>query len=145
MGDYCRRARIPRHSAKVGEIMQVARLSPGDEAVLLGDHQEIACIPHAGCRLELVATAETSHPTIGLLLPGQVIRCKRSFFFGDRLELPGGTRVSLSQLVGFKVQLAADVSGAPPIEEAVVEQAARPAPRDVGPPSRVATTASSAR
>ena len=27
-----------------------------DEALIFGDGQEIACIPHTGCRLEIVAT-----------------------------------------------------------------------------------------
>ncbi len=78
--------------------------------VIFGDRREIACIPHTGCRLEILATAPTSHRALNLLLPGQVLRYKRSFFLGDRFELPGATTVSLRHLVGFKPQLAQRVT-----------------------------------
>ena len=104
MGAYCVRALIPSHAASVGEIMAVL-WSDYYGAVIFGDRREIACIPHTGCRLEILATAPTSHRALTLLLPGQVLRYKRSFFLGDRFELPGGTTVSLRHLVGFKLQL----------------------------------------
>jgi len=104
----------------VGEIMKVV-WSDYDGAVILGDRQEIACIPHTGCRLEVVATPSVSHRKVNLLLPGQVIRYKRSFFLGDRFELPGGTQVSLRHLVGFKLQLAPSLAP-PPVEDVVVRR-----------------------
>jgi hypothetical protein len=123
MGTYCTRASIPRHPAKLGEILEVRRLSPFDryDVALFGDNQEIACIPHQGCRLELVATVETSHRQVDLLLPGHVLRYRRSFLFGDRLELPNGTKIGLEALVGFKLQLAPTVTAPPPVEERIVD------------------------
>ena len=126
MGAYCTRAFIPRHAARADEIMQVRRLSSyWPDVALFGDRNEIACIPHTGCRLEIVAIAETSHPVVDLLLPGHVIRYRRSFFFGDRFELPSGATVSLEQLIGFKLQLAPPMATPLPVEEAVVEQVTR--------------------
>ncbi len=119
MGVYCTLALIPHHAAKVGEIMEVRRVDY-DGAALFGDKREIACIPHKGCRLEIVAAVATSHREVNLLLPGAVIRYKRSFFFGDRFELPSGTTVDLRYLVGFKLQLAPSTPPAPPVEEVVV-------------------------
>jgi hypothetical protein len=88
-------------------------------ALIFGDRREIACIPHTGCRLEIVATPPVSHRKVNFLLPGQVIRYKRSFFLGDRFELPGGTKVSLRHLVGFKLQFAPSLAP-PPVEDVVV-------------------------
>jgi hypothetical protein len=109
MGAYCTLALIPRHTAKVGEVIQVL-WSDYHGAALFGDRQEIACIPHKGCRLEIVATAETSHREVDLLLPGQVLRYKRAFFIFDRFELPSGVKVGLWHFVGFKLRLAPAVS-----------------------------------
>ena len=119
MGVYCTLALIPHHDAKVGEIMEV-RWVDHDGAALFGDKREIACIPHKGCRLEIAAAVATSHREVNLLLPGAVIRYKRSFFSGDRFELPSGTTVGLRHLVGFKLQLAPSTTSAPPVEEVVV-------------------------
>jgi hypothetical protein len=88
------RALIPRHPARVGEIMQV-RWFDYYGAILFGDKYEIACIPHGGCYLEILGTGETSHREVNLLLPGRVIRYTRPFLFGDRFELPSGARVGL--------------------------------------------------
>jgi hypothetical protein len=63
---------------------------------------QIARIPHNGCRLEIVATATTAHHGVSLLLPGQILRYKRSLFILDRLELPSGTEVGLGHFVDFK-------------------------------------------
>ena len=105
MGAYCLRALIPSHTASVGEIMEVL-WSDYYGAAIFGDRREIARIPHKGCRLEIVATAKTTHPLVNLLLPGHVIRYKRSFFFRDRFELPSTATVGLDEFVGFKLQLA---------------------------------------
>jgi hypothetical protein len=86
----------------MGEIMEVRQPYPYDYVAVFGDNEEIACIPHRGCWLEIVAAPETSHREVNLLLPGQVIRYTRSLFFGERLELPNGKKVGLDQLVGFK-------------------------------------------
>jgi len=94
MGMYCLRALIPVHTAGAGEIMEIL-WSDYYGAVLFGEGREIACIPHKGCRLEVVATAPTSHREVNFLLPGQVIRYTRSFFFVDRFGLPSGTKVGL--------------------------------------------------
>ena len=125
MGAYCLLEKIPSHTVSVGEIMEV-RWSDYHEAIIFGDREEVARIPHAGCRLEIVATPPSSHRKVNLLLPGQVIRYTHSFFLGDRFELPGGTKVSLRHLVGFKLQLASSLAR-PPVEEAVVRR--RPAER----------------
>lgn len=118
MGAYCRLGLIPSHRARVGEIMQVL-CSDYRGAVIVGDRQEIACIPHTGCRLEIVATPPSAHRKVNFLLPGQVIRYKRSFFLGDRFELPEGVKVGLRHLVGFKLQLASSLAH-PPVEDVVV-------------------------
>jgi hypothetical protein len=98
MGAYCT-LNIRRHPASFGEIMEVRSISPYHDAALFGDRKEIACIPHKGCLLEIVAVGETTHREVNRLLPGQVIRYRPSFFFGDRFKLPSGKKVGLSQLV----------------------------------------------
>jgi hypothetical protein len=120
MGAYCLLGLIPSHPARVGEIMKVLS-SDYHGAVIVGDRREIACIPHTGCRLEIVATPPVSHRKVNLLLPGQVIRYKRSFFLGDRFELTGGTKVSLRHLVGFELQLASSLAPTP-LEDVVVRR-----------------------
>lgn len=123
MGAYCR-GFMRRHPANMGEIMEVRRFSPyGCDVALFGDKDEIACIPHKGCRLEIVATADARYREIKLLLPGQVLRYTRSFFFGDRLALPSGKKVGLWEFVGFKLELAPAVVAPPPAEEAIVQRA----------------------
>jgi hypothetical protein len=124
MGAYCT-LNIRRHPASLGEIMEVRSLSLYDDAALFGDRKEIACIPHEGCLLEIVAAGETTYPPVNQLLPGQVIRYTRSFLFGDRFKLPSGKKVGLSQLVGFKLQLAPPRTAPPPEETALVERAMR--------------------
>jgi len=91
---------------------------------LIGDKKEIACIPHKGCRLEIAATATTSHCDVNLLVPGAVIRYRRSFLFGDRFELPSGAKVGLEDLLGFKLQLAPSTTP-PPKEEVLVKRLMR--------------------
>jgi hypothetical protein len=125
MGAYCTLVCIRRHPARLGEIMEVRRLSTYDEAAVFGDRDEIACIAHKGCLLEIVAVSEAAHPEVNQLLPGQVIRYARSFFFGDRFELPSGTRVGLAQLVGFKLQLAPPRTAPLPDEGAIVRRVTR--------------------
>ena len=125
MGAYCTLDSIRRHPAGLGEIMEVRRLSTYYDAAMFGDRGEIACIPHEGCLLEIAAAGETTHPEVNRLLPGQVIRYTRSFFLGDRFELPSGTRVRLPQLVGFKLQLAPPRAALLPEEDAIVERASR--------------------
>ena len=124
MGAYCVRTLIRRHTAQVGEIM-VVLWSDYYGAAIFGDGQEIACIPHNGCWLEIVGTPETSHRKVNRLLPGQVIRSTRSFLLGDRFELPGGARVGLGHLVGFRLQLVEYPMGPIPVEEDLVERQAR--------------------
>ena len=80
--------------------------------------------PHKGCRLEVVATAPTSHREVNFLLPGHVIRYTRSVFCVDRVELPSGTKVGLWHLVGFKLQLAPSMPLAP-VEDLMVGRPAR--------------------
>jgi hypothetical protein len=121
MGAYCRLDSIRSHAARMGEIMEVRRSSPYDYVAVFGDNEELACIPHRGCRLEIVAAPETSHGEVNLLLPGQVIGYTRSFFFGDRFELPSGKKVGLGQLVGFKLQLAPPTTAMPPRKETVAK------------------------
>jgi hypothetical protein len=128
MGAYCMHARIPRHKAEVGEVMEVRALPslPGDPQVaLIGAREEIACIPHKGCRLEIVSTAPSFHRRVDLLLPGQVLEYKQSFFFGDRVWLPGGPKTPLHHLVGFKLQLLGAATPPPPVEEAIVADSRR--------------------
>jgi len=105
MGAYCLLESVPSHRASVGEILEV-RWFDYYGAVIFGERNEIACIPHEGCRLEITATAPSPHLKAELLLPGQVIRYMHSFFRGDRFVLPNGCKVKLPHLVGFKLQLA---------------------------------------
>jgi len=123
MGAYCKLDYMRRHPAGLGEIMEVRRFSTYYEAAMFGDRGEIACIPHKGCLLEIVAASEVRHPEVNRLLPGQVIRYSRSFFFGDRFELPSGTRVGLHELVGFKLQLAPPRTAPPPEEDVILQRA----------------------
>jgi hypothetical protein len=123
MGAYCTLLNIRRHPASLGEIMEVRRPSPYDDPVLFGDRKEIACIPHKGCVLEIVAVGDTTHREVNRLLPGQVIRYTPSFFFGDRFKLPSGKKVGLSQLVGFRLQLVPPQAVPVPDEDAMVEWA----------------------
>jgi hypothetical protein len=118
MGAYCLLGSIPSHSARVGEILEV-RWFDNHGAIIFGERKEIACIPHAGCRLEIAATPPRPHRKVELLLPGQVIQYTHSFFLGDRFVLPGGRKVSLRYLVGFKLQLASSPAP-PPLEDVVV-------------------------
>src|SRR5207245_10255183 len=117
MGAYCLLESVPSHRASVGEILEVHWFDYYG-AVIFGDRNEIACIPHDGCRLEITATAPSPHRKVELLLPGQVIQYTHSFFLGDRFALPNGRKVNLRHLVGFKLQLAS--SPAPPPLGAVV-------------------------
>src|SRR5262249_24923445 len=94
-------------------------------AALFGDGQEIACIPHTGCRLEIVATAEAAHHGVNLLLPGHVLRYRSSLFLPDRLTLPSGKKAWLGHFVGFKLQLAPTVTAPPPREEDLLLQLGR--------------------
>jgi hypothetical protein len=73
MGAYCLLESVPSHRASVGEILEV-RWFDYYGAVIFGDRNEIACIPHEGCRLEITATAPSPHRKAELLLPGQVTR-----------------------------------------------------------------------
>jgi hypothetical protein len=98
---------LPRHIAKVDEIMEV-RWSDYYGATLFGEGAEIACLPHRGCRLEILAAAGSADHEVNRVLPGQVVRYKRSFCFLDRLELPSGTTVGLWRLVGFRLRLVSD-------------------------------------
>jgi hypothetical protein len=125
MGAYCTLLDVRRHAASLGEIMEVRYPSPYYDAVLFGDRKEIACIPHKGCRLEIVALGETTHREANRLLPGQVIRYTPSFLFGDRFTLPSGKKVRLSQLVGFKLQLVPPRTAPLPDEDAIVHRATR--------------------
>lgn len=120
MGAYCLLESITSHPARVGEIMEVVWFDYHG-AVIFGDRKEIACIPHGGCRLEIVATPPSPHAKVDMLLPGHIIRYSRSFFFGDRFELPWRARVGLRHLVGFKLQLASNVA-LPPQPDAIVRR-----------------------
>ena len=126
-----RHARIPHarlHSSaprQTREIMEVRRLSTYGDVAVFGDRGEVACIPHKGCWLEVVAAGEATHREVNQLLPGQVTRYTRSFFLGDRFELPSGTRVGLPHLAGFKLQLAASRTAPLPEEDAVVRRVTR--------------------
>jgi len=112
MGAYCLLDWIASHPARAGEILEVVWFDYHGP-VIFGDRREIACIPHTGCRLEIVAAPASPHPKVDLLLPGQIVRYSHSFFLGDRFELPGGGRVGLRHLVGFKLQLASSVAVSP--------------------------------
>lgn len=112
---------LPRHIAKVDEIMEV-RWSDYYGAALFGDHAEIACLSHKGCRLEILTTAESSHHEVNGVLPGQVVGYKGSFCFLDRFELPSGTAVGLWRLVGFKLRLLPEAIVPAPSENAILNR-----------------------
>jgi len=95
---------LPRHTAQSDEIMEV-RWSDYYGAAVFGDDGEIARLPHKGCRLEVLATAKSSHQEVNRVLPGQVIRYGGSSCCLDRFELPSGTTVGLWHLVGFKLRV----------------------------------------
>lgn len=133
MGAYCTLVSIRHHPARLGEIMEIRRLAPYHDVAVFGDRDEIACIPHKGCMLEIVAAREAAHPEVNQLLPGQVIRYTRSFFFGDRFELPSGTRLRLAQFVGFKLQLAPARPAAIPEEDGIVRRASCGTPETAEP------------
>jgi hypothetical protein len=118
MGAYCVLESTPSHRASVGEILEV-RWFDYHGAVIFGDRNEIACIPHAGCRLEITAIPPSTHRKVAFLLPGQVIRYMHSFFLGDRFVVPDGRKVNLRHLVGFRLQLASRPTP-PPLEDVVV-------------------------
>jgi len=120
MGAYCLLGSIPSHRAGIGEILEVLWFECHG-AIIFGDRKEVACIPHAGCRLEILATPPSPHRKVDLLLPGQVIRYMHSFILGDRFVLPSGRKVGLRHLVGFKLQLALS-SPPPPPEDVVVRR-----------------------
>jgi hypothetical protein len=122
MGTCCTRSVISRHTAGVDEILEVL-WSDYHGAAIFGDAGQIARIPHKGCRLEIVATAMTAHHGVSLLLPGQVLRHKRSLFILDRLELPGGTKVGLWHFVGFKLRLLPNRTLPKPMADNIVKQA----------------------
>jgi len=124
MGAYCLFTQIPHHAARIGEILEVW-WSDYYGAALFGDGEEIACIPHAGCRLEIVATAPTAHRGVNLLLPGHIVQFRYSWFLPDRLTLPSGTKAWLGHFVGFKLQLAPDMMASPPREEDLIRRLQR--------------------
>jgi len=124
MGAYCLFTQVPHHAARIGEILEVW-WSDYYGAALFGDGEEIACIPHAGCRLEIVATAPTAHRDVNLLLPGHIVRFRYSWFLPDRLTLPSGTKAWLGHFVGFKLQLAPDMMAPPPREEDLIRRLRR--------------------
>jgi len=110
---------LPRHAANIDEIMEV-RWSDYYGAALFGDADQIVCLPRNGCRLEIVATAESSHHAVNLLLPGHELHHRRAFCFLDRFELPNGTTVGLWHLVGFKLRLVSDTTARVPREDAIL-------------------------
>ena len=120
MGAYCLLESVPSHRASVGEILEVRKVDHYG-AVIFGDRNEIACVPHEGCRLEIIATGPSPHRKAEMLLPGQVIRYMQSFFLGDRFVLPNGRKVKLQHLVGFKLQLASRPVP-PPLEDVVIRR-----------------------
>jgi hypothetical protein len=120
MGAYCLLESVPSHRASVGEILEVRKVDHYG-AVIFGDRNEIACVPHEGCRLEITPTGPGPHRKAELLLPGQVIRYMQSFFLGDRFVLPNGRKVKLQHLVGFKLQLASRPVP-PPLEDVVIRR-----------------------
>ena len=65
----------------------LTRLRRTLRGLIFGDRREVACIPHAVGRLEIVAPqARTARSTFS----GQVIRYTHSFLLGDRFVMPGG-------------------------------------------------------
>lgn len=124
----CQRRR--HHKAGVGEIMTVTGVEDlVAPMVLIGDKDEVACIPHQGCKLEIQATAKSSHPEADRLLPGQVIsyiQVRLGWFVRrDLFLLPTAREVQLSQLAGFKLTLLPDVSAPPPAEEEILPRRER--------------------
>jgi hypothetical protein len=112
----------------VDEIM-VVLWSDYYGAALFGEEDELACLPCQGCRLEIVATAESSHHEVNRILPGQVIRYKGTVCFLDRFELPSNTTVGLWHLVGFKLRLLPDTVTPVPSEDVILDWARnRPGP-----------------
>jgi hypothetical protein len=57
--------------------------------------------------------------------PGLGLKARPITFLRDQFKLPSGKKVSLSQLVGFKLQLAPPSPAPLPEEEAIIERATR--------------------
>jgi hypothetical protein len=112
---------LPHHTATVDEILEVL-WSDWYGAALIGDDGEIALLPRARCRLEVIETAPTRHHEVDLLLPGQMIRHHRSRWALHWFELPGRARVGLWHLVGFKLRLPPDVMPPVPDEDAILRR-----------------------
>ncbi len=113
---------LPWHTAQAGEIVHVL-WSDYYGAAMFGDDDEIARLPYKRCRLEIVATAASSHREVNFILPGQVVHYKGSFCFRERFELPSGTSVGLWHLVGFKLRLTPDAIGSVPSEDEILDRA----------------------
>jgi hypothetical protein len=112
---------LQHHVAVVDEILHVL-WSDHYGAGLFGDDGDVASLPHRRCRLEVVATAGTSHEQVNLLLPGQTIVYMGRAWFLDRFQLPGGTTVGLWHLVGFKLRLASDTMPWVPSEDVILDR-----------------------
>ena len=114
------------HKARVGEEVRVASDGFG-RMMLMGDQTEVACIPHQGCRLEVLEVAPSRNPEVQQLLPLDAITyiqvrhlrvLKRDLFL-----LPSGREVKLKDLEGFKLKLMPPEISRPPREEDILRRA----------------------
>ena len=113
------------HKAEVGEIMVVVR--EFSRMRMVGNRDEIACIPHEGCRLEIQETAASTDPQVKQLLPlDEITYIQVRFlkvFRRDLFLLSNGREVELWKLEGFKLRLMSPEIPRPPREEDVLKQA----------------------
>ena len=114
------------HDARVGEEMLVTGNAYG-QMTLRGDRNEVACIPHRGCRLETVKVAPSINPEVKRLLPLEVITFIQvrflRIFRRDLFLLPNGREVTLKDLEGFKFKLMPLEVSRPPREEDILRRA----------------------
>ncbi len=115
-----------RHKARAGEVIRVTRDAYG-RMILVGDGDEIACIPHEGCRLAIEAIAPSADPQVRQLLPLDEVPYIQVRFFGvfrrDLFLLPNGREVKLQDLEGFKLRLMPAEITPPPREEDILRRA----------------------
>ncbi len=114
------------HDARVGEAMRVTGNAYGD-MVLRGDRDEVACVPHRGCRLELLEVAPSNNPEVQKLLPLDFITFIQVRFLyifrRDLFLLPNGREVKLKDLEGSTLKLMPLGIDRPPREEDILQRA----------------------
>lgn len=113
------------HQARVGEEVCVRGNAYG-RMILRGHRDEVACVPHQGCRLEVLAVAPSKNPEVQQLLPLDTITYIQARFLRifrrDLFLLPTGREVKLKDLEGSKLRLLPPEISRPPREEDILRR-----------------------